>query len=110
MIRFESKAASSVTMFDKDAKALILMMKHSGTVPGAILTDDIEKALRNLQDSLKEQASLEADSANDSQDTHEHEQDKEVDFGTRAYPLIQLLETAMQKHHDVMWDYDNAVL
>jgi len=89
-------------MFGDIAVTLLKMMGHSGTVPGAILAPDIPPALARLKaavaaapESVPEQASSGSDA-----------DDKEpaVTIRQRAFPLIELLERAVVKNCDVLWD------
>lgn len=104
MIRFESKTGSTVTMFEKDAEAMLRMMDQSGVIPSAIRGEDIGSALANLQSHLgTESAAVTEDGSNG-------EEDDAVDLPTRAYPLIQLLESAAANNESVMWDYNHSPL
>lgn len=109
MIRFESKRSAGFSMLDKDAKHMLALLKHSGTVPGAIRAEDIGAALKNLQDALQSNDPDKA-SASATTDTQDDEQEAPVALSTRAYPLVQLLESAQSKQEAVMWDHDNSVI
>ncbi|MDQ5769063.1 DUF1840 domain-containing protein [Thiothrix subterranea] len=102
MIRFTSPAAASVSMFEKDAKALIRMMGHSGTIPSAIRAEDVATALQCLEAALKAQASQSDDASK--QDA----EDSAVSSNVRAYPLLELLKAAIAKQKNVMWEQDKA--
>ena len=101
MIRFESKTGSTVVMFEKDAEAILRMMDQSGVIPSAINAGDISTALTSLQQHLGAESS-----AGTKEDSSEEES---VDMQTRAYPLIQLFQAAVEKHESVMWDYTHAL-
>lgn len=121
MIRFESKAGASVSMFDQDAKKMLQLMGHSGSIPGAIDPEQTAAALQQLQDAviadtrqhelgdelIKSNSPVEA-AVNTENQPHEHE--PAVSISTRAYPLIQLLEAAQEKQENVMWDYESGIL
>ena len=107
MIRFTSPAGASVSMFEKDAKALIRMMGHSGTIPSAIRAEDIATALQQLEAALQttEEKSQEAQPSKlQGQDAEE----KAVGINVRAYPLIELLKAASAKQKNVMWEKDRS--
>lgn len=120
MIRFESRAGSSVSMLDQDAKNMLQLMGHSGSVPGALDAEQTAAALKQLQDAIlaetsqhesgdeliKSNSPVEA-AVNAEHQPHEHE--RPVSMSTRAYPLIQLLEAAQEKQENVMWDHENSV-
>jgi hypothetical protein len=101
LIKFKSDAYADLTMFGDIAKRLLKMMGHSGTVPGAILADDISAALERLQHALE---------GSQVEDTEMHiggqaeEVEEHVSLGNRALPLIELLTAAKTKHRDVMWE------
>lgn len=89
-------------MFGDIAVTLLKMMGHSGTVPGAILAQDIPPALERLKAAVAaapEPAQKQA-SAGDGRG------DKEpaVSLRQRAFPLVELLERAVRKNCDVLWD------
>lgn len=105
MIRFTSPAAASVSMFEKDAKALIRMMGHSGTIPSAIRAEDVATALQHLEAALKAEA---AQAELPTQQPLENTAEPTVSTNVRAYPLLQLLKTAIAKQKNVMWEQDKA--
>jgi F-type H+-transporting ATPase subunit gamma len=49
LITFQTKAYANITMFGDVAIALLKLMGHSGTVPGALMADDVPAALAHLQ-------------------------------------------------------------
>jgi hypothetical protein len=111
MIRFESKAGSGFSMLENDAKQMLKLMQHSGTVPGAINADGLAAALNNLQTALREQPAEENPVKSHSPaDADDHGQEPPVSMSTRAYPLIQLLQAAQEKQEAVMWDHDHSIL
>ncbi|MEZ5452023.1 MAG: DUF1840 domain-containing protein [Thiothrix sp.] len=107
MIRFTSPAGASVSMFDKDAKALIRMMGHSGTIPSAIRAEDVADALQKLEDALKTEEENEQATQQERPLAQEGEE-KAVSVNVRAYPLIELLKAAVTKQKNVMWEQDHA--
>jgi hypothetical protein len=48
LITFQTKAYANITMFGDVAIALLKLMGHSGTVPGALMADDVPAALAHL--------------------------------------------------------------
>lgn len=99
LIRFESEVGS-LTMFGEPALTLIRMMGHSGTVPSAILAEDVPAALGKLRAALDGyvEPPPQAKSADE-------ETEKEwVPLRRRAFPLIKLLEDAAKSEAAVMWD------
>lgn len=106
MIRFESKTGTGISMRDQDSKHLLELMQHSGSVPGAILAEDIGSYLDNLQAAVSD--ATETDAASDDSVDSEEAADMPVALSTRAYPLIKLLEMAKANQEDVMWDYEST--
>ena len=52
LITFSTKAYADITMFGDVALHLIHLMGHSGSVPGAILAEDVPAALEKLKAAL----------------------------------------------------------
>jgi hypothetical protein len=96
LVTFTTKAYADITMFGDIAIAMLKMMGHSVTVPGALRADDVHEALRQLKAAV---------AANNAPPPHE---DKDVDepvvsTAHRAMPLIDLLAAAVKNGCDVMW-------
>ena len=90
LVTFRSKHHASVTMFGAVAQQLLKMMGHSGTVPSALLADELPQALARLQAVLQNQPDVIKES--------------DVPLSLRAQPLIQLLTNAIAEADDVVWD------
>ncbi len=108
LIKFKTDAYADITMFGDVAKQLLKMMGHSGTVPSAILADDVPAALSRLKHAVEGgKASASTDSAA-SADTGfseaDPDDDQAVSLAYRAIPLIELLTAAARKKRDVMWE------
>lgn len=109
LITFQTKAWSHVTLFGEVAQTLLQMMGRSGTVPGALLADDVAAALARLQQAL---AAAEPTEKPQARAPQEEDDDAEPPIGLRlrAYPLIQLLSAAAQQRCDVMWEEGTPTL
>lgn len=107
LVTFDSKAGR-VTMFGDVAGQLIRMMGHSGTVPGALLAEEIPKALANLKRALADADQQPAPTAVQEEDSQEKA--APISLRIRGYPLIQLLEIALEQSADVMWDQDGSAV
>ncbi len=94
-VNFHSRAAGDFTMFGEVAVSLLKKMGHSGTIPSAILPEDIPQALARLQAALGDEPEERA-SAGDGEPT--------VSLSRRAYPLIKMLEASLAENCEVMWD------
>jgi hypothetical protein len=96
LVTFTTDAHADITMFGDIALAMLKMMGHSATVPGAILAADLPAALSRLT------AAIDADK------TPPPVADKDADepvvsMANRALPLIDLLTAAAKAESDVMW-------
>lgn len=96
LVTFTTDAYADIIMFGDVAVALLKMMGHSGTVPSAILAEDVPAALSRLT------AGIEAVKAAPSVDD-EDEDELQVSLSHRALPLIELLTAAAGDGSDVMW-------
>ncbi|WP_220719992.1 DUF1840 domain-containing protein [Agarivorans litoreus] len=102
LITFSCKAYANVTMFGDIGLALLKMMGHSGSVPGAIRAEDVAEALSQLKAGLELAAKAQAEQSQANENDAELE--PAISLNTRAQPLIELLSSAAKKHCDVMWD------
>ncbi|MBE3670295.1 hypothetical protein BOO24_01150 [Vibrio navarrensis] len=102
LVIFSCKNHASVIMFGDIAQEMIRMMGHSGTVPSAILSPNIPEALEKLKSALEN----EKIQCLNNIETHEEDEDSEqpVSIFIRAYPLLELLNSAAEGECDVMWD------
>src|SRR5262245_1006150 len=94
LVKFDSKVGG-LTMFGDIAVALLKAMGNSGTVPGALLAQDIPTALERLKAAV---------AAAPGQEGGRAEEEPKVSLRQRAYPLIELLERAAKAGADVLWD------
>lgn len=97
LVTFRSKAYADITMFGDVAVQLLKLMGHSGTVPGALLPEDIPAALERLNASLQQ---LEQTAPTERSEGEE----PPVSLSHRAMPLISLLQAAARQNTQVMWD------
>ncbi|WP_417762842.1 DUF1840 domain-containing protein [Shewanella sp.] len=105
LITFRCKSYANVTMFGDIGLQMIKMMGHSGTVPGAILAPDLSDALSKLTLSLAAESTLAQEGVSDiSDDEEESLSEPAVGTNLRAFPLIELLKSAIDAQCDIMWD------
>jgi len=97
LITFKTDAHASIIMFGNDASAMLKMMGHSGTVPSAILAEDVPAALNRLTAAVEVQKGAQPPQEKDSEATA-------VSLVNRALPLIDLLSAAAKAKCDVMWE------
>jgi Domain of unknown function (DUF1840) len=96
LVTFTTKTYSDITMFGDVALAMLKMMGHSATIPGAILAADVPMALNRLTAAI---AVEKASPPNESEDSNE----PGVSMAKRALPLINLLSAAIKENSNVMW-------
>ncbi len=96
LVTFTTKAYADITMFGDVALAMLRMMGHSATVPGAIQAEDVPVALSRLIAAIDagKSSPLLADKNKDEQ---------AVSLAHRALPLINLLTAAAKSGSYVMW-------
>jgi hypothetical protein len=87
-------------MFGDAAVRLLTLMGHSGTVPGALLAEDVQAALERLEAAVhtKEQSPAPEENAEGEYD------ERAVSLPHRALPVIELLKAAAKAECNVMWD------
>jgi hypothetical protein len=106
IVKFSTRAGA-LTMHGDAAVALLKPMGHSGTVPGAILAADLPQSLARLRQAL---ASGELDArpaapeprGEDTEETEERA--PPVTLRMRAVPLVDMIETAIARGSDLMWE------
>ncbi|HCZ9680190.1 TPA: DUF1840 domain-containing protein [Vibrio parahaemolyticus] len=105
LITFRCRSYANVTMFGDIALEMIKMMGHSGTVPGSISAQDVPDALSKLTSALSAKNAAKENLPTDVDVDEEEEQvEPEVSLGRRAFPLIELLKSAIKEECEVMWD------
>jgi hypothetical protein len=95
LVKFESEVGS-VTMFGDIALTLLKMMGHSGTVPSALLAKDIPAAVAQLKSALAMTTDSDATPG-------EEREGGRVSLRKRAFPLVELMERAVQRGVDITW-------
>ena len=100
LVTFSCPVYADITMFGDVAIRLLKLMGHSGTVPSALLVEDVQPALERLV------AAIEADKQSPDSEKSADEEDGEpvVSLSQRAFPLIELLTAAAKANRNVMWD------
>lgn len=104
IVKFSTRAGA-LTMHGDVALLLLKAMGHSGTVPGAILAAELPAALAGLRGVLEEQARRPPPAEPPPGDEDE-ERDREppIALRTRALPLVDMIETAIRRNSDLMWE------
>ncbi|KIP69899.1 hypothetical protein BCT11_24215 [Vibrio sp. 10N.222.52.B12] len=102
LVKFSCKNHASVIMFGDVAQEIIKMMEHSGKVPSAILASDIPEVLVKLNSAIEREKIR---NLNNVEMNEEHENaEPAISIIERAYPLLELLKTAIEGKCDVMWE------
>jgi hypothetical protein len=108
IVKFSTRVGA-LTMHGDAAVALLRAMGHTGTVPGAILAAELPGALASLRRSLESQAQAPAApiAAEPSGDSDEDDEDRQppVTLAMRAVPFIDMIETAIDRGSDLMWEH-----
>jgi hypothetical protein len=105
LVTFSCDVYADTTYFGDIAKSLLKMMGHSGNVPGAILAEDVPKALERLQNAIDKLKGSPAPKILREESAEENNwKEKPVPLADRALPLIELLTAAANANSDVMWD------
>jgi hypothetical protein len=99
IVTFHSKDYYPITMFGEAALQLIEKMGCTPKVPGAIYAEDVPQALWQLQQNLQEQPD-DAAAIPAAADIAE----APVSLHTRAVPLLEMLQGAAKKQHNISWD------
>ena len=103
LITFSTKSAADITMFGEVAVRLLTLMGQSGTVPGALLADDIPAALERLKAGIAVAGAEPAGNPPLHADEDAEKAPPPVTLRQRAFPLIKLLEAAIRSENDVTW-------
>lgn len=96
LVTFTTDAYADITMFGDVALAMLQMMGHSPTVPGAILAADVPVALNRLKAAIAAEKSSPPIAHNDADGSG-------VSMAHRGLPLINLLVAAAREESNVMW-------
>lgn len=102
LITFKTRARyANTTMFGDVAMQFLQLMGRRETVPSAIEPEDIPDALNRLRKGIANQevANAEPQSIDTNDDV-----ETPVRIGTRAGPLIELLDVAANEGVAVMWE------
>ena len=103
IVKFSTRAGA-LTMHGDAAVALLRAMGHSGTVPGAILAADLPGALESLRRALEEQAGAVPVASEPPEESEDEDRQPPVTLAMRAVPLIDMIETAIARDSDLMWE------
>ncbi len=101
LVTFKTNSYADITLFGDAAVALLKLMGQSGNVPGAILANDVAEALQSLQKSLSEE---DTDDGQPTYDNNDDDESNRIALSTRAIPVLELLEAAINSNDNVVWE------
>ena len=96
-ITFTTDAYENISYFNDVGRRLITLMGHSDSVPGALKSGELSEALSRLQQSLSSEKAFAGANSDD-------DGDAEISLAKRAIPLINMLQAAIKKECNVLWD------
>jgi hypothetical protein len=100
LVTFSCPAYADITMFGDVAIRLLKLMGHSGSVPSALLAEDVPTALARLRSAIEAEKQLsQPDESGEGEDG-----EPAVSLSNRALPLIELLNAAAKEKCNVMWN------
>lgn len=106
IVRFSTRVGA-FTMHGDAAVTLLRAMGHSGTVPGAILAAELPAALAQLRATLAAHVDEPPAAERDAWDDASQDEEKRappISLRTRAVPLLDMIETAIARDSDLMWE------
>ena len=98
LVTFKTKSYANIVMFGEVGLTMLEMMGYGTSIPGAIVPEDVSHALNNLQRGL-DSVMQSTEPADDSD-----EEQPAVGLHTRALPLIELLQSAIDEQNHVRWE------
>ncbi|MGF1745135.1 DUF1840 domain-containing protein [Vibrio minamisatsumaniensis] len=104
LITFSCKAHANVTMLGEVGLQLIKMLGHSGTIPGAIDASEVSQALNHLRSAIDAEQSQPVEQENADDGREEEIVEVPISIGSRAFPLVELLKSAIREECEVMWE------
>lgn len=104
LVTFHTQAYADILMFGDIAVQLLKLMGHSGTVPGALVAEDVPEALDRLKKAIAAQPEAVPEKEKKYPDDKDEEPEPPVSLAHRALPLIELLTAAAKARCDVLWD------
>lgn len=106
LVKFSTRHGQLV-MLGEPAVALLRLGGHSGTVPSAVLAADLPAFLERLRSGLARHGD-ELSPAPPPPDPDERDDDRPrerpVSLRHRAVPLLEMVQTAISRDSDLMWD------
>ncbi len=98
LITFKTKSYANITMFGEVGMKMLEMMDYGLKIPGGVVAADVGHALQNLQQGLAN-LPVTAEVGSEIDDDQ-----PSVALPTRAVPLLELLQSALEDENDVRWE------
>lgn len=105
LVTFKSKAAGEVLMYEAHAKPLLDLLGKS-VERGVITAEETGDAIHRIEAEITERTRAEAaerEAADGDEQDDEAARAEVVSFGTRAYPLLEMLRAANREQAFVIW-------
>ena len=99
-VTFHTPKHAAVVYTNDVGVAMLKLMGRTGNVPGALDAGHVPAALDTLRQRLKAEAAAETSAPGSEAD----DDAAPIGAGTRAFPLVELLETAIAAGDYVSWD------
>ncbi len=106
LVRFSTRHGQLV-MLGECAVALLRLGGHSGTVPGAVLGADLPVFLDRLRRGLDlhgDELSPAPAPPDPERSEDDEPRERPISLRHRAVPLLEMLQTAIARESDLMWD------
>ena len=108
LVKFSSRHGQ-LLMLGESAVSLVRLGGHSGTVPSAVLARDLPAFLARLRAGLEvhgDELSPAPSPASPSDKDREEDEPRErpISLRLRAVPLLDMIETAIKRESDLMWE------
>ena len=98
LVKFHTPEHGDITYNGKVGVALLKLMGRTGKVPGALDAEHVPGAL----DALRHRLALEQEAEHVVPPSSDHEEI--VALRTRAFPLLELMETAVRSGDYISWE------
>lgn len=111
LVRFKSKAAAEVLMYEDHAKRILDLLGkdvHRGVLTAEEMPNAVAKLEEVVAESRRHSAAEEVKRDvlahhGEEGDDNEHERAEYVSFATRAYPLLEMMRAAQHDRVDILW-------
>lgn len=109
LVRFSTRHGQLI-MHGEPAIAMLRLGGHTGTVPGAVLAADLPAFLQRLREGIAtvgdapSPAPSAAETTTAAPDDENGPRERPVMLRQRAVPLLEMIETALKRKSDLMWE------